>query len=307
MITLNVFFDYSRIFFAVIDRNRKGLKLLDIGSTSVPVDLSQEVVDDSNKAIAELKSSLHEIGHNIEELNVIVSNKYASSTQIPFTDDSSSDLIQLINLEIRQHYPESIDLNFLKKLYLIESKTSKSKMYLLILIKEEILRRVNKLLNFTGLSVNYFTTPLIAAMNCAEYNYPEISHLNRLLIGFSDNFLEVSVNRDCVLSHYNLIDNNNTQNLIPEFDAHIKNLNNTGILTRAGYAYGNGLTKSSLDSLNEKNTNINGSYNRLNAFRYVKTNLSDEYKDYCFKTAHIYPPVVGACLHGYDKSIAFTE
>ena len=70
MITLSVFFSYDKVYYAVLERNRKGLHLLDIGSTLDPVNLDDINSDISQKAISQLNRSLKEIEFKIEELSL---------------------------------------------------------------------------------------------------------------------------------------------------------------------------------------------------------------------------------------------
>ncbi len=304
MKSLTVFFNSDKVYSGIFERNNKGLSLLDIASTLDPVNLDDIDDENSKKAINQLNRNLTTTEHKIEELNVILNNESAFWTIIPgLIDMDSSKLKELLELEIKGNN-ESFDIaNFIFRIYPYGQKDENdSEMLFVVFIRRSIVENCKKALEITGLDISYITMAQIASQNTIEYNYPDTSHLYDLLINVEDSFCDISLSNNNTTYFYDLIKNDNDENLIEAIENEITKLNASGLSTGNALVIGTNLKKSLLDKIS--NT-LSLEIKRLNSFRLVRANIDNRLREYCIRTSHIYSPVVGGSLNSFDKGKVF--
>jgi len=300
MNSLSVFFNSDKVYSGIFQRDSKGLTLLDVNSTLYPVDL--EVLDSelSIKGINQINRILSNTEHKIEEVNVVLNNEKAFWTIIPGSlSTDSEELKNLLNLEIRNNTSDFDIKDFTFRVYPYGRKDEyESDMLFVVFIRKEVIANCKKVLEITGLDINYTNIAQIAVQNTIEYNYPDTSHLYDLLVNVEVSFCDISLSNKNITFFYNLLKVENEESLINSIVEEVNLLNNSGFSLGNVLAIGTQLKKSFITSLESK---LSVEVKRLNSFRFVRADIDQRLKEYCIRTSHIYAPVVGGALNSFDE------
>ena len=300
MKSLSIFFNSDKIYAGMFERNTKGLSLLDISATLDPLDLEDIENEISQKSINQLKRNLGNSEHKVEELNVILNNENSYWTVIPGDlNMDREELKNLLDFEIKNNLGSFDINNFLFRIYPYGRKDENdSSMLLAIFINKNIVQNISKVLDFTGLEINYLTIAQISSQNTIEYNYPDTSHLYDLLINVEDTFCDISLSNNNLTYHYDLVKLDPNKSIESLISDEITKLKQNGLSPGNILAIGNKLKKEFINDLNEV---LDLNAKRLNSFRFVRADIDQRLKDYCIRTSHIYAPVVGGALNSFDR------
>lgn len=300
MKTLTVFFNSDKVYSGIFERNKKGLTLLDLSSTLDPANLDDIDSDLSKKAISQLNRNLGSTDHKIEELNVVLNNESTYWTIVPGSmSDSESELKEILELEIKNKSKSFEISDFSFRIYPYGQKDEfDSEMLFVVLIRKGVIENCKKILEITGLEINYITMSQITSQNTVEYNYPDTSHLYDVIINVEDSFCDISLSNNNTFYYYDLLKNDNDYQLVEDIKKEIEKLKEQGLSPGNALVIGTSLTKSFLDKLTDA---LNLEVKRLNAFRFVRANIDERLREYCIRTSHIYAPVVGGALNSFDK------
>ncbi|MFN3195140.1 MAG: hypothetical protein ACE364_04230 [Chlorobiota bacterium] len=304
MISLSIFFSSDKVYCGLFKRSLKGVKLLDLSTTLDPIDLDDIDSEVSTKATNQLNRCLNEFDEKIEELNIVIDNEHSFWTIIPGNESTkNSDLRNLLELEIKNNV-ESFNLDdFEFRIYPHGKKDEEDNDQLFVIyFRNEIINNCTKILELVGLLPKYIITSQLASQNTIEYNYPDSSHLFSLLINKEEEFCDVTVSNDKKTFYYDLLKYENDEKLIADIKNILEKLGFEGIQLGNLLLSGSKLTKEFIDKLNDV-TNLE--FGRINSFRLVRANVDKRMKEYCFRTAHLFAPVVGGVLSSYDSGKIF--
>src|SRR6056300_1523813 len=295
MNSLSIFFSSDKVYCGLFSRTPKGIKLIDLSTTLDPIDLDDLDSELTIKATNQLKRCLSEFDSKVSEFNIVLDNENSFWTVIPgneFTNES--DLKRILELEIKNNV-KSFNLNdFEFRVYPHGKKDEEDNDQLFVIyFRKEIINNCNKILEIVGLKPDYIVTSQLASQNTIEYNYPDSSHLYSLLINKEEEFCDITVSNDNKTFYYDLLKANDDESLIENLIKTIRTIESEGLNAGKLLLSGSKLTKKFIEKLNDE-TSLN--FNRINSFRLVRANVEKRMKDYCFRTAHLFSPVVGGSL-----------
>ncbi len=304
MVSLSIFFSSDKVYCGLFQRTNKGISLLDLATTLDPIDLDDIDSDNSKKATNQLSRTLKQFDINVSELNIVLDNEDSFWTVIPGSlDTPNEDIKNLLELEIKNNV-KSFNLNdfeFRIYPYGLTDEDDNEQLFV-IYFRKEILDNCKKVLEIVGLEPNYIITSQLASQNTIEYNYPDSSHLYSLLINKEEEFCDITISTDNKTYYYNLLKSEEDEVLIKNIIDLIDEVKNDGISPGNLLLSGSKLTKGFIVKLNSESSL---SFSRIHSFRLVRANVDKRMKDYCIRTAHLYSPVVGGTLMGFDSGRIF--
>ncbi len=302
---LSVYFSSERTYFTLSELSSKGLQLLYINSTEVPIDLEDIETDNSVLGTQELEIHLSGIAQDIDRITVTISAENALISQIPGGDDiSEEDLKNLIKLEINQAYPNLKFEDFTTHVYPLDAKKDGSKMMMAAIVPKKIYENAKKVLITAGKPVQNIEISQINAQNAFLFNYPELVEAPVVLLGIDKQFVDISIMKDSKPLYYNLARIKDSTKLgevcKKEFEKileeYVENI-------QSAYFFGPGLNKEILENTQKEIGALVYQSGRFNAFRMVSTELDDREKEYCSRLLHIFPPCIGGSMPSYFERI----
>lgn len=302
---LSVYFNTSRVYLAVLEPIDKGVNLVYINSTDHTVDT--EGGDDETSLLAqnEFSGLLAEIPKEIHKISVCLPTESVFISQIP--GDSSlntEDIKQLLSLEIRQTFPQHNREDFLSRVFQLAPRMDGKQMLIAEIIPKLVIKNVFKIFKNYDFQILNIDNSQFNAHNALLFNYPEEAEKAVALLNIQNHFIDISVLKNGEPLYYNLVKfNDNAQfssiceeefgKLMTDYIDYIEN----------AYFFGSGLTADLFGTAKDVLAGFLMTAKRLNAFRMVSTGLSARHREYCSRTAHIYPPCIGAAIPKYIQPI----
>jgi hypothetical protein len=285
--------------------NHKGLQLNYINSTNDAVDLENTDTPKSVSALHELDTLIADsYNEDITHVVVTLPSESVFVSQFPGKQGLDENMLQqLVSLEIRQTYPQLNYGDFSSVVIPMEPRLDNKQMMLATIIPKQLLKIVYDLFANHNLTVNDVEICQFNAHKALDYNYPELKDKTVAVLGFQNQFVDVSVFKDDKPIYYNLTNLTDKTRFLKMCDSEMNKL-------LADYVnkidtvllFGASLTPELLQISRNALKNYVTECNRLNAFRLITPNVGEREREYCSRTAHIYPPCVGACvLPGYER------
>ncbi len=303
---LSVFFNTDRTYLTGLTIGESGISLDYINSTTFPIDFGNIESHESNNGMNELDTILLNMNFKPDEISITLPSESVLVTKFPGKEDITDDeLNQLLNLEIRQIYPDRDNSEFTTYAVPLIPEKQKLQQMLAVIVKNEIIKGIENIVKVLDKPIVKFEISQLNAHTGFLYNYPELSDKCVLFLSMQGQFIEVSLLQKGQQVYYNLFAlpvNNQTGDLFEQEFAKI--VPDYVPVVDACFFFGLGLTKSVSQMLTEKAhfLGINET-KRLNAFRMIQTNLSKRENDYCSRTFHIFPACIGGCLPAQYKKI----
>lgn len=304
-LTLSVFFSPDRVYTAVVEPTNRGLSLANVDSTVHPVDLENPESETSQLAKAELEEILISTGDIVNSINITVPSDSVLISQFPGNENiSSEEAKQLLNLEIRQSYPQFNTEDFSSSVFALAPKLDGSQMLMAIIVPKKMYETARSLVSVLKAPVNRMEISHVNSHAAFLYSYPEQHDKTVILFGMSDEFVDVSVLKEGKAVYYNLAscaDELQVAALVEsEFDKVMM-----GVVDNidSAYFFGHGLNKAKYELGEMTVSAIVPEYGKLNAFRMMRTDIDQRNREYCSRVAHIFPACVGACFPAYHKKL----
>lgn len=301
---LSVFFNIDHTYLTVVEPTPKGLDLLYINSTDHPIDLENPEEDMSILAAQELDVILSDLPP-IDEVNITLPAENILLSQIPGTLDMDvHQLKQLVGLEIRQAYPKFTFEDFNSIVVGIGDRMDGKKMLIAEIIPKTIIETSEKLLAPLNKPIDRYDISQLNAHNALLYNYPEQREKAAALVNIQQQFIDISVILNGQPIYYSLVNFNSPDdiNTICENEFN-KIMTDYVAYVETAFFFGSGLNIDIYAKAENKLAEFLMTTTRLNAFRLVSTSLEQREKDYCSRTAHIYPACIGAAIPPFHKSL----
>jgi hypothetical protein len=303
--TLSVYFTSERVYLMMVEATDNGLDLKYINSTTKGIDLESPDSEDSRKGLRELEELMKDIDDGDYRLAVTLPSDIVLVSQFPGSKDMEVEQIKkLVNLEVRQAYPQFNQNYFASNIIPMAAKKDGTQMYIAVIIPKENFTNMKKVLSPLGRPISNIEISQFNAHTAFLYNYPEQTDSTVALLGIQPQFIDFSLIQNQVPLYYNLITYNDPSEIgdicTREFD---KILAEYADFINSAYFFGHSLTKDLLTQIQEKIAGKVMTTGRLNAFRMMSTEMDERVKNYCIKTAHIHPPAIGACLPPYHERI----
>lgn len=301
---LSVYFASDRTYLALTEPKPKGLQLSYVNSTTRPVNFTDDP-DAINGGIEELNSVLEEIGDEDLRISVTIPSDNVLVSRFPGREKmSTGDLRQLVNLEIRQNYPQFNFEDFTSNVVPLAAKIDGTIMILAIIIAKQDLESCRKALKSISRPISKLEISQMNAHSAFLYNYPDRKDKNIALVGLQNGFADISVIKSSQPVYYNLAAFSSSDQIGEVIEAehtiitseYVENID-------AVYLFGSGLTKEILTSAWETAMLLGMEAEKLNAFRMMSADLSQREKEYCSRVSHIFPPCIGGCILPYHERI----
>lgn len=304
--TLSIFLNTDRIYLTGvrIDNNRAMLDYIE--STNHHIDLENIDSDESKNGLKELESILSGLDFKPDRLTITLPAESIFITKFPAKSTYSKDqLRQLINLELRQAYPEFSYENFQVMITpLYAPKTKQESMIGMIILKSDMEFLSNYFAKF-GLKINNFEISQLASYSTFMFNYPEMREKTVMIIGYQGQFLDFTVHKNGQTLYYNINSISDVNQIGEATEKEYAKIQETTVdEVDAVYFYGSSLTRNITLSLWETGMVLGiMEAKRLNAFRMMGTTLDKRHLEYCSRTFQIYPPCVGSGLKRWHTLI----
>jgi len=304
-LTLSVFFNIDRTYLTVVERTNRGLNLVYVNSTSSPVNIDHINEPSFIEASRELDSILKSIELKINRLTCTIPSETVLVSLFPGrTGISESELLQLVNLEIRQSYPQFGVENFSSSVIPLAPMINKRQMVLAVILLKQDFEVYSKLLYPLNLPVDNIEISQLNAHSAFIYNYPEISIKNIALLGVQSRFIDISLLSGKAPVYYNLVSLPDLEKFGDSLEKEFDKLTSDYISHLDGlYFFGTGLKAEHIEIAKEKLSKKIPLIGRLNAFRMMTTSLSQREREYCSRVSHIFPPCIGGCFPAYHEHI----
>jgi hypothetical protein len=303
---LSVFFNIDRTYLTGLTLDESGISLDYINSTIHHVDLENIKTEESKNGVSELNKYFFEMDFDPDEISVTLPSESVLVTKFPGKKDmSDEELKQLLNLEIRQMYPQCDEADFTRYVIPLLPQNPKLHQMMAVIVPNEDFKVIDDLMQILSKPVSKFEITQLNSHTSFLYNYPEMASKTVLFISIQGQFMDISVLENGLPVYYNLIAltdytksgeilENEYAKIVPDY---VKSVD-------ACYFFGAGLNKQ-ISLLLWETASLLGIFEakRLDAFRMVRTNLTKREKEYCSRTLHIYPACIGACLQSQHKII----
>jgi hypothetical protein len=302
---LSAYFNTDRVYLAVFEPTEKGIDLAYINSTDHPVNPENMDGEMSLLAQKEFGVLLGELPENINKISVCLPTESVFISQIPGNGSLKQEEIkQLLHLEIRQTFPQYNNDDFISRVYQLAPRMDGKQMLIVEIIPKSVIKSIFHMFSNYNFQILNIDNSQFNAHNALLFNYPEESDKAAALLSVQSNFIDISVLKNGEPLYYNLVKfNDKTQfaaiceeefgKLMTDYIDYIEN----------AYFFGSGLNSELFETAKEILAGFLMTAKKLNSFRMISTGLPERYREYCARTAHIFPPCIGAAIPGYVKPI----
>lgn len=294
--TLSVYFGSDRTYIALLNTAREGIEVMH--ANVFPHALKSEL--DINHLSQLITKDLAPFHGMVQEVTFSIPIEKVYIYQVPNADLSrKAEIKELLSAEIQAVEPGKTPDDFLIMLIPGNTSDNGSKHMLAVLTDLELINLCKKCLSGFKVKISFAQNSQFAAHSACIANYPEYAGKSIAIFGVQHHFIDVSVLHAGNLAFYSLYG-------IPEGEDFgsvcVKILTSTLPTYLADIPtpdlvllYGEGLRKDLLDVLSQTVTNPT---QRFNAFRSLLSSgsLAVSAISLCDKTAHLFPPVIGAYL-----------
>ncbi|MBX3043290.1 MAG: hypothetical protein KIT33_14775 [Candidatus Kapabacteria bacterium] len=301
---LSIFLNIDRAYLTGITIDESGVSLDYINSTIHHIDLENFKTEESRNGVAEMNKFFFEMDFEPDEISVTLPSESVLVSKFPGKHDITDDeLTQLLNLEIRQLYPQCDPKDYTTYAVPMLPDNPKLHQMMAVIVPNEDFKALEELVQILNKPIVKFDITQLNAHTCFLYNYPEMVDKNIIFVCVQGHFMDVSVLSAGKPIYYNLLAVSDFKKvgefLEKEYDKIVPNYVDE---IHACYFFGVGLTKE-INMMLWETASLLGIFEakRLNSFRMLKSNLSKREKEYCSRTLHIYPACIGAGLPAQHK------
>ncbi len=289
---LSVYFGTDRTYIGLLGQGKKGAELLYVNSVPSTVKDENDYLD----VLMELEAFLPAIASEAKHLQMCVPAENVFVHQFPAVARANTEQIKsLLQFELKQAYPGHTLDDFTTVIYPLAQTADGRTMMVAVLIDKKYLMACEFVLGVTALPLERTSVSQFAIHSALLYNYPDCKDKSVVIFTVQDAFIDVSILKKGQLAYYNLISLPNRKDLGEVCNAEIEKIlgNNIASFIDEAFLLGPGLTKASFSAAENV---ISLPVRRLNAFRMMTAGVSDREREYCARTAHLYPPCIGSAL-----------
>ncbi len=301
---LSVYFNIDRTYLAAFDVTPKGLDLVYINSTEHPIDLENPDSELSMLAAQELEIFISDVP-DVSEVNVTLPAESVLLSQIPGRLNMDEHQIkQLVGLEIRQAFPMFNFEDFSPLIVETGERMDGKQMLIAEIIPNNLIATAQSVLKGTNLKINRFEVSQFNAHSALLYNYPEQLDKAAALVSIQQQFIDLSVIKNGLPIYYSLVNFNSPDEIGTICENEFNKIMTDYVdYVETAFFFGSGLNIEIYKKAEAKLTEFLMTSIKFNAFRMVTTNLEQREKDYCSRTAHIFPACIGAAIPPFHKHI----
>lgn len=301
---LSIYFNIDRVYLVILSKNDKGLNLDFVDATRNKVDLENPDDPEAQEGIKEIRDFIEKVRDKIDHISITIPAESVFVTQFPGkVGMSDQELGKLVDLEVKQAFPQFNADEFVSNLYPLEVDKQDRSMMLASIMQRDILNSLKQIFE-NYLPISNIEISQINAHTAFSYNYPDSMEKNIMIMGVQEQFIDLSLVKNTKPAYYNLLSFSNKEQL-GEMIEESYNLLKEEIVEKIDgiYFFGTGLTKELYFQAWEMAAFLDMETNRLNAFRMITTQLDQRVKDYCSRLQHVFPPAIGAAIPDYHKRI----
>lgn len=302
---LSVYFSPDKTYISVVGKSKKGLELKYVDATQHPVDLETPEDIDNMIAANEVKDILKNLDLNFSRVSVTLPADSVLVTKIPSSKNMKFDeMKKLVELEIRNAYPQFNYDDFIPSVLKFEPKFDGKLVMLATIIPKINFISCRDILKIIKTPITNIEISQLNAHNTFLYNYPEHKKDTVAILGVGNKFIDISVITSAKPVYYNLIAYKDKEQIgdlcLEEFEnittKFVKKID-------AAYFFGEHLDIDMLVIAQSLLMTSVPKVAKLNAFRMFETKFDKRLRDYCSRTAHIFPPCIGGNLPAYHQKI----
>lgn len=298
---LSVFLNTDRVYIAVAQQLEKGMQLLYANSTDYAIDLDLYEEGSSYPEIGDLQNLLLNLPFKFTQLTVSLPAESLFVTQFPGRPGiTDSELITLVNIELRQNFPQLDSKDFMCTLLPLGNKLIGNNNVISIIAQKSTANICKQILEPLGLPIHRLEVSQLNALNSFLYNYPELNDKCTVLFGIQNGFIDISVVSNKSVLYFQLR-TYSKERMIPDIcKEEIEKLFEEYTLSiDSVFLYGVSLNSEILYHVNLAISDMITEVKRLSAFRMFKTDFDYRDREYCSRTAHIFPSCIGAIIPSY--------
>lgn len=303
---ISVFFNIDRTYMAILSPHENSLSLDYVEATRKRIDLENIFDVNNDEGVIELREFINSVSNQINRVSVTIPAESVFVAQFPGKKGMDEDqLNKLVNLEIKQAYPQFNTDEFVSNVIPLEKRKNGMEMMLASIMQKDIVETCKEIFK-DYLPITNIEVSQMNAHTAFIYNYPESLEKTVMILGVQDQFIDVSIIKNSMPAYYNLlsfsdIDKEKFGSIV---EAEYKKVLNEVVDTIDGiYFFGTGLTKRVFLAGYNMANGLGVESGRLNAFRMVKPNVEERLKNYCKIMQHVFPPCVGAAIPAYHDRI----
>ena len=295
----SIHFGKNKTLFSIIEKTDVAFCLHYLNSLENTIDLNDLYSETAANFISEFSTIVEKYKTDISSFFVAIDTEYSIITKVPGNIDlQSSEFVDLINLEIKQNYPDKSIDDFRIKTTEIISTVSQNNMYLAVIISNELIYSIENMMANFEIKVTDINASQFSAINTLLYNYPDVSCATNIIVNINGDLLEYAIigNRKIIGYEFNLLDENTDISSVIE--SKISSIvRDIGIEDLDGiYFFGQDLEKARYLKCWEAGMLIGKEAKRLNPFRLFKTDFEKRDFEYCARTFHTYAVCIGGAL-----------
>ncbi|HAW08623.1 MAG TPA: hypothetical protein DCW42_05565 [Bacteroidetes bacterium] len=302
---LSLYNSLQNTYSTIVNNNPLGLELQYISTINSSIEYDSKIESFNEKSIEEFRSQFEEIVDQIDEIAIVFPADLIMVSQFPFDSKIPQENIKsLLDIEIKKAYPTLNINDFTIHTYTLEGNINQPQTIMCVIIPNIEIHHYKEFFQKYNKKIISANVSQISAANCFFYNYPEYRNITTAIAGIQGNFIDFTVIANSKILYYNLL--SYQQNIdIPQIllneiskaqSKDIKKVDN-GL-----FCYGDDLTNDLFSEITESLRVAKISCRKLNAFRMMRTNLGNEEIEYCKRSMHIFPPVIGSTLPPFFES-----
>jgi hypothetical protein len=305
MHTLSIFFSADHTYLTIVEDEPKGLKLKYIKSTSQKINLLNPSEESSISGKTELDEILSKLPYPVEQLVVTIPAENVLVSKFPGQEDiSMNNLRKLVELEIKQNFPQFNYSDFSSTVVPLSPGLDGKQMMMGIIISKDVLASCTTLLKKLELPIKHIEISQLNTHSAYIYNYPEQADKTVAFFGIKNRFIDISVIQNKKPFYYNLVSYKDSKKICDICQNEFKLILSEYVKSvDLACFFGYGLNSDIFSEAKIKLADSGTSILRLNAFRMMSSDISNREKEYCSRTAHIYPPCIGGCIPFYHERI----
>jgi hypothetical protein len=294
----------ERTYLAIVEPKSKGLELDFIATTSVPIDLENLETSTSEQGLNEFYEIANKINSEYDLINFSIPIENTIVSEFPARPNITNDEItSIINIEIRQNYPQFNPQEF--PTYLFELSPRKNQPFFLsIIIPKLVFTNLKAIANKLNKPVQKIEISQINAHNAFLYNYPEERDKTSALFNIADKFIDFSLLKGTDFIWYSLIKYNFPDEIPQLINDRLNELSKEiNFQIDSMFFFGSGLNKILFNKISNTFSRKNYVVKRLNAFRMFTTRVDETTKAICARLAHHFPACIGSAIPDFHKRI----
>ena len=290
-----IYFGKNCTLFALIKKNDNAFCLHYLNKFN-PINPSNQTEKETKNTIQKLNAVIEKYKNNISHFFATIDTQYSIITKIPGDYDlASSEFIELINLEIRQHFSNLTVEDFRVK---ITKLNSNPQMNLAIITSKTLINSIENMISDFGFELTDINASPFSAVNTFNYNYPDKSEKVNIIVHINQNILEFAILQNNQILDYEFYALSNeagiSRAIEVKINSIIKNLNIDEV--EGIYFFGQNLSKEEYIKCWEIGMFISFDSKRLNPFRMFDNVLEKRDQEYCSRMFHTFPACIGGAL-----------